>query len=335
MQSYITQSNNNNKLTLFFFLLMIVSISSSIFLRPFLINNKIINPTNNKTMATIPLQHFTPSSPIPGIEGMPMIGYGVYQIPPPQTFDAVTSALKIGYRHIDTAQFYGNERAVGEAIRKSGIDRKEIWVTTKYFTPTKPAATPKGIFDETVEAIQKSVNELNIGYIDLFLLHSPHYPQAREPRWRALEAMVQKGLVRYIGVSNYGNHHIDELLSYAKIKPIVNQIEAHTFCLRPELVQHCQSKSIVVVAYSPLAKASNFSHPTLVSIAKATGKTPAQVMLKHMLQHGMVIIPKSTHENRMKENLALDDFMLSPQQMKELDALDKREVTGWDPTTSA
>eukprot|EP00039_Didymoeca_costata_P006878 m.94240 g.94240 ORF g.94240 m.94240 type:complete len:283 (-) comp13434_c0_seq1:34-882(-) len=260
---------------------------------------------------------------------IPAIGLGVYRSPPGETTkDSVLAALRHGYRHIDTAEVYGNEADVGEAVRESGIPREEIFITTK--VPTF-RATQDG-FKFAVDEVDKSLKRLGCGYLDMVLLHSPHHPEQRLKKWAGLEQCVKDGKIKTIGVSNYGIHHLKELLAAAQIKPAVNQLEINPFITRTELCKFCTDNGIVLQAYSPLAKAKRLDNVVLVNLASAHKKTPAQIMLKWGIQKDFIILPKSNKEERIKENADMDDWELSEKDMLELDGLDEYFVTGWDPT---
>jgi len=267
---------------------------------------------------------------------MPVIGYGVYQMPSgSDTEEAILTALKLGYRHIDSAQYYGNEIDVGNAIRRSGIPREEIFVVSKMMTVSE--TSPENAKAETIAAVDDSLKKMGLDYIDLYLLHSPHQPKLRALRWAGLEECVKAGKVKSIGVSNYGVHHLKELLEYCKIKPVCNQIEANPFCQRNEIREFCKDQGIIVVAYSPLAQASKLEDKTLKQIiASHLPKkiTPAQIMLRWCLQKGLVIIPKTVSSTRMVENLEalLDDKKLTTEDIAALDKLDEDLTTVWNPT---
>lgn len=262
---------------------------------------------------------------------LPQLGLGVYQSKPGSTtYEAVASALKLGYRHIDTAEYYENEADVGKAVRDSGIPREEIFVTTKFFTM---ATAPKGVSEEdfAVQKVHESLKKLGLEYIDLMLLHSPHGD--RLARWRGFERCVDEGICRFIGVSNFGIELLDKLLQAARIKPLVNQIEVHVFLQRKKLCEFCQKHGVIVEAYSPLAKATDMKNEVLVRIAKETNKTVAQIMLRYLVEKGYVILPKSEHRERQLENSQVFDFKLTAEQLKALDGLEAGKTTGWDPTT--
>jgi methylglyoxal/glyoxal reductase len=256
---------------------------------------------------------------------MPVLGLGVYQTAPGKiTQNAVKSALKIGYRHIDTARIYGNEVDVGQAVRGSGIPREDLFVTTKLWNSDQG-------YDSTLRACEASLKRLGLDYLDLYLMHFP-VPELRGESWRAMVKLQQDGKCRAIGVSNFTIHHLKELLKEHELTPAVNQVEFHPFLYQKELLEYCQSKGIQVEAYSPLARGERFKHPRIASLAKKYSKTPAQVMIRWGLQHGLVVIPKSTGEERIRENSQVFDFAISGEDMRVLDSLDEDLRLNWDPT---
>jgi methylglyoxal/glyoxal reductase len=270
-------------------------------------------------------------APIPSVRlnngvSLPQVGLGVYQAERgEETRNAVLAALACGYRHVDTARAYGNERDVGVALRESGVPREELFVTTKLWNDDQG-------YDEALRAFDASAARLDVGVIDLFLIHWP-LPGKRLDSWRALERLFAEGRVRAIGVSNFMVHHLDELLAVAKVVPAVNQIEVTPFLQQREVRAHCAKHGIVVEAYSPLTRGQRLGDATVARVAREVGRSPAQVLLRWGLQHDMVILPKSTHAERIAENAALFDFTLPSEAMAALDALEEGLVTGWDPRT--
>ncbi|ORY01933.1 2,5-didehydrogluconate reductase [Basidiobolus meristosporus CBS 931.73] len=258
---------------------------------------------------------------------IPQFGLGVYQAKPGEVAEnAVLIALKAGYRLIDTAAGYRNEKDVGEALRKSGIPREEVFISTKLNNCDQG-------YESTMTAFNNSLRLLGLDYLDLYLLHSPNPgPRKRKESWQALEELVKKGLIRNIGVSNYGKHHLDELLEYCTIRPVINQIEIHPWLTRVELVEYCRKLNIAVEAYSPLAKGRKLNDERLVNIASKHSKDPAQILLRWSLQHGYIVFPKSDKEVRIKSNAEIFDFELDDADMKLLDSCDEYFTTGWDPT---
>ena len=261
---------------------------------------------------------------------MPVLGLGVFQSPPgAETCQAVAWALEEGYRLIDTAALYGNEADVGEAVRASGIARKDVFVTTKLWH------TDLG-YDSAKRACRRSLELLGLDYVDLYLIHWPRAdrPSDRLDSWRALEELKAEGLCRAVGVSNYAIHHLEELSAHSRLPPAVNQVEFHPFVYDPELVEYCGARGIRLEAYSPLTRNRRLADPTVAAIARERHRSPAQVLIRWGLQHGVVEIPKSVHRERIHENAQVFDFELSNAEMERLDALrDRRRVTQWDPAT--
>lgn len=257
---------------------------------------------------------------------MPVLGLGVYQSPPGKTTqNAVRSALKLGYRLIDSARIYGNESDVGEAIRASNIPRKEIFVTTKLWNSDQG-------YESTLRAFDASLRRLGLEYLDLYLIHFP-VPEVRTESWRAMEEILRSGKCRAVGVSNFMTRHLDELLDQSDLVPAVDQVEFHPFLYQKPLLEYCRKHGMHVEAYSPLARAEKLKHPVIVAIAAKHSKTAAQVMIRWGLQHGLSVIPKSVREERIRENSQVFDFQLSDEDMQSLDSLNENLRTNWDPTT--
>jgi 2,5-diketo-D-gluconate reductase A len=262
-----------------------------------------------------------------GVE-IPQLGFGVYQIPPDQTVDAVTAALEIGYRHIDTAEMYGNEKEVGEAVRRSGIDRDEVFVTSKLNNGFHARDAALRAFDQTLA-------DLGFEHLDLFLIHWPlptidvDYVET----WKAMEEIYASGRARAIGVSNFNAHHLRRLFADTGIRPAVNQIEIHPYLAQDELRAFDADHEIVTEAWSPIAQGKVLDDPVVVRVAERYGRTPAQVVLRWHVQRGDVVFPKSVTRSRMEENVALFDFALDEDAMGDLTALDRNERTGPDPDT--
>jgi len=262
-----------------------------------------------------------------GVE-IPQLGFGVFQIPPEETADATLTALEVGYRHIDTAEMYRNEKGVGEAVRRSGIPREEIFVTSKLNNGFHARDAALRAFDGTLEA-------LGFDYLDLFLVHWPlpgidvDYVET----WQAMEEIHAGGKVRAIGVSNFKEHHLRRLFGETVIRPAVNQIEVHPYLTQDDLRAFDAEHQIVTEAWSPIAQGKVLDDPTIVAIAENLGRTPAQVVLRWHIQRGDVVFPKSVNRDRMAENFALFDFELSQADMATLTGLDRGERTGPDPDT--
>ncbi|KAH8110125.1 Aldo/keto reductase [Phellopilus nigrolimitatus] len=245
---------------------------------------------------------------------MPLVGLGVFQNA--TCIPACEAALKHGYRHIDTAQMYRNEADVGIAVRKSGIPREEIFVTTKVIQGSHG-------YDSALGVVEESLSKLGSPYIDLYLIHSPL--SGKEKRLATYRALLEKrdaGKIRTVGVSNYGVKHLEELREAKLETPAVNQIELHPFCQQKDIVEYCNKNGIVVQAYCPLVR-GDFSSPVLQEIAKSTGKNPAQVLVRWSLQRGFIPLPKSANPERVVSNVDIFDFVLSDADIAKLDALDK------------
>lgn len=260
--------------------------------------------------------------------GMPVLGFGTYQLSPEQAYDMVKEALKMGVRHIDTAQLYKNEKAVGDAIRDSGVPRKNIFVTTKLNTRARPEHGD-GMRD-AVEGVDASLERLGLEYVDLFLLHTPHNTDLRLDRWRGLEKACKEGKAHHLGVSNFGPQALEALLAKCEIRPAVNQIECHAFCFRPKLVEFNRQRDVVVTAYSPLAKSKHMDNPTLQAVAKRVGRTPAQVLVRYCVQRGVAPIPRTSRVERLREDFDVA-FELSNDDMAALEKLDAGKIVeSWD-----
>ncbi|MBL8680457.1 MAG: aldo/keto reductase [Myxococcales bacterium] len=255
---------------------------------------------------------------------IPSVGLGVFRTPSgAETRRVVREALACGYRHVDTARIYGNEADVAEGIRESGLARSEVFVTTKIWNDDHG-------YDATLRAAERSLERMRFDYVDLLLLHWP-VVNKRLDSWRALERLLSERRARAIGVSNYMEHHVRELLAKCEEPPSVNQVEASPFLQHRGLRALCDEHGIVVEAYSPLTKGVRLGHPVVVRIATERGRTAAQVLLRWGLQRGFVVLPKSTRSARLVENFAVFDFALSEDEMTALDGLEEGLVTGWDP----
>jgi methylglyoxal/glyoxal reductase len=255
---------------------------------------------------------------------IPQVGLGVWQSPRGEgTRSAVLAALRFGYRHVDTARIYGNEADVGAAVRESGVARREVFVTTKLWNDDQG-------YDSALRAFDASLKRLGLDDVDLYLIHWPVAGKRLES-WRALERLYEEKRARAIGVSNFLEPHLLELLGTARHVPAVNQIELTPFLQRRETRALCRKHGIVVEAYSPLTRGRRLNDPVVVGVAQRVVRTPAQVLLRWGLQHGHVILPKSTRPERIAENGKLFDFVLDDRAMSELDALEEGLTTGWDP----
>jgi len=258
-----------------------------------------------------------------GVE-IPVIGLGVFKVPEGESvYDAVRSALDIGYRHIDTASFYQNETGVGRAIADSGIPREEIFVTTKVWNDEQG-------YDETLLAIDQSLQRLGMDYVDLYLIHWA-VPGKYKDTWRALEEINKNGKARAIGVSNFLPHHLEDLMADANIKPMINQIELHPQLTNVATREFCKENDIAVEAWAPIGKASYLDDPVLQELSKKYDKTAAQVILRWHYQNGTIIIPKSVRASRQKENADIFDFELSSDDMNIIDGMNIDNRLGSHP----
>jgi diketogulonate reductase-like aldo/keto reductase len=249
---------------------------------------------------------------------MPWLGLGVWKVTEPAELDfAVKTALKVGYRAIDTADAYGNEEGVGKAIRESGIPREELFITTKLWNRNQR----KG-YDATLKAIENSRKRLGLEYIDLFLIHWPVKGKYIDS-YKAMIKLYNEGLIRAIGVSNFHIHHLEHLMRETDVVPVVNQIELHPWLNQGPVIEFCKKHNIQVEAYSPLMGGRLSEIPEIENIAKKYQKTPAQIVLRWDLQREIVIIPKSVRENRIIENSQIFDFTLSDEDMEAINALNK------------
>lgn len=247
---------------------------------------------------------------------LPMLGLGVWQVPDgPECVNAVRWALELGYRHIDTAQAYGNEQSVGRALRASGVPREDVFITTKFYP---------GRRDPAAEA-EQSLRRLGVDQVDLYLIHWPQ----RGPTWAwpGMERARERGLARSIGVSNFSAGELDKVAAAGSVVPAVNQVQFSPVWYRRALLDTCARLGVAAEAYSPLGTGRHLADATVGRVAQRTGRTPAQVLLRWCLQHGIPVIPKSTHRERILENAQIFDFELSAADMTELDALDQTSGT--------
>jgi len=260
---------------------------------------------------------------------IPQLGFGVFQIPPAKTEEVVLRAFEVGYRHVDTAAAYRNEAEVGQALRASGLDRSDVFVTTKCFNDSHG-------YDEATRALEQSLERLELDHVDLYLIHWPVPAHDRfVETWRAFVDAREAGLARSIGVSNFEPAHLERIIADSGVTPAVNQIELHPRFQQRGLRREHAELGIVTEAWSPLAQGAVLDDPTLVEIGKAHGRTPGQVALRWHVQIGNVVFPKSVTPARIEENFELFDFHLSADEMAAIDALDAGERIGPDPNTFA
>ncbi len=276
-------------------------------------------------MTNVPTIELSSGAPIP------QLGFGVYQIDPDETAGAVKTALDIGYRHVDTAEMYQNEAGVGQGLQDAGVERADVFVTSKLNNGFHDPDAARKAFDETL-------SKLGFDYVDLFLIHWPLptlYSGDFISTWQTLEEFRRDGRARSIGVSNFQSHHLERLANETDTVPAVNQIEVHPYFVNDEVRAYCHEHGIAVEAWSPIAQGKVLDDPVVTKIAEAAGKSPAQVVLRWHVQRGDIVFPKSVTPKRIEENFALFDFELSDHDVAELTALDKGEEgrTGPNPDT--
>lgn len=258
-----------------------------------------------------------------GVE-MPTLGLGVYKmVNPEEAVNAMTTALKVGYRAIDTASLYGNEKEVGESVRASGLKREDVFVTTKVWNADQG-------YDQTLRAFEKSLELLGFNYLDLYLTHWPVKETFKES-YRAIERLYDEKLIRATGVSNHHQHHLEDIFVKANVKPMVNQVELSPRLTQYDLRTFCADNEIAVTSWSPLARGRLLDEPSLIRTGTKYGKTPAQIIIRWHLQHDLIVIPKSVTPERIAENAHVFDFELSFEDMKNIDSLNLNERTGADP----
>ena len=248
---------------------------------------------------------------------IPSIGFGTYKLGEEQEVrDKVKLALKLGYRQIDTASFYGNEEGVGKGIAESGIDRKDIFLVTKLWNDDHG-------YEETINAFNKSIKKLGVDYLDLCLIHWPN--KLNSETWRAFEDLYKEGKVRAIGVCNFKIGHLEELKKTAKIMPMVNQIEIHPCKTQKDMIEYCNKNNIQVVAWGPIMRGKIFSLPLMLELSEKYNKSIAQITLRWHIQNGVIPIPKSSNEERIKANIDIFDFDISSEDIKKIDELNVNE----------
>ena len=274
-------------------------------------------------MRTVALNVHSTKTLANGIE-MPRLGLGVYKMTEPDiAIQAITASLDYGYRHIDTASLYANEKEVGEAVRASNVARNDIFITTKVWN------TDQG-YDQTLRAFEKSLELLGMDYVDLYLTHWP-IKETFIDTYRAIERLYEEKLIRATGVANHHQHHLEAIAVKANVKPMVNQIECHPRLTQFDLREYCAEQEIAVTSWSPLARGRILEEPTLQRISSKYGKSTAQTIIRWHLQHDLIVIPKSVNPSRIAENMDVYDFELSFEDMKNIDALNLNERTGKDP----
>ncbi|KAF9266418.1 Aldo/keto reductase [Marasmius fiardii PR-910] len=262
-------------------------------------------------------------------EEIPVLGFGTYELDGDDAYEAVLWALEAGYRHIDSAEWYENERECGKAIldfcKQANIPRSDIFYTTKL--------KYNDGYDAVKQSIEKSLELCGLGYIDLYLIHGPiGGPQARLDSWRAICAYQKLGKLKNIGISTYGTRHIQELIQSGLPLPVIHQIDLHPFQTRNDIVSLSREHGIILEAWAPLVRGLRFDHPVIAGLSKKYGKEPAQVLLRYSLQKGYVAIPKSSSKKRIVSNTKIFDFELEDQEVGEMDGLNEGLATDWDPT---
>lgn len=255
---------------------------------------------------------------------MPWFGLGVYKVENgKEVIHSIYSAIEAGYRSIDTAAFYQNEVGVGQAVKDSGVQRDEMFITTKLWNDHQG-------YESTLQAFEESRKKLGVDYVDLYLIHWPVKGKYLET-WRALEKLYKDGFVRAIGVSNFQTHHLQDILSNYEIKPMVNQVEFHPRLAQREVLTFCRENKIQLEAWAPLMRGRLMENPTIVKLAEKYGKKPSQIILRWDLDNEVVTIPKSIHAERIRENAEIFDFQLEKSDIEEINALNQNERTGADP----
>jgi 2,5-diketo-D-gluconate reductase A len=274
-----------------------------------------------------------PSIDLNDSRSIPQLGFGVFQIDPDETAEAVSTALEIGYRHIDTAEMYRNEGGVGEAVRSSGLDRADVFITSKL---NNGAHRP----DDARRAFEGTLSALGVDYVDLFLIHWPlpaRYDGDFVSTWKTLEEFHDDGRARSIGVSNFQVEHLERVVAEADVVPAVNQIELHPYFLNDEVHEYGRTHGIATQAWSPIAQGAVLDDPAITAIAEKLNRSPAQVVLRWHIERGTIVFPKSTTPARIQENFELFDFTLEPGDTERIDALDQGEAgrTGPNPNEFA
>ncbi len=260
---------------------------------------------------------------------IPQLGFGTYKVEPGDAVAVVGEALEIGYRHVDTAQMYGNEREVGQAVRESGLPREDVFLTTKL-------NNNQLTYDDAMASFDRSLDELGLDHVDLFLIHWPLATVSDfVPRWKALEEIYRSGRARAIGVSNFQEHHLVRLMEETEIVPAVNQIEIHPYLVQDELRAFDAKHGIVTQAWSPLGRGAVLGDPTIAEIAGRHDASPAQVIIRWHVQRGDVVFPKASSRARIEENFRALDLRLTDDDMAAITALDRGERTGSHPDTMA
>ena len=257
---------------------------------------------------------------------IPAIGFGTYKLGEDhQVIEEIKNALEIGYRHIDTAAFYGNEEAIGRGIKESGVKREEIFLVTKLWNEYHG-------YDKAIESFNKSIKRLGVDYLDLFLVHWP--TELNSETWRALEDLYYDGKVKAIGVCNFKIGHLEELKKTARIMPMTNQIEIHPGYTQKDMIEYCQGNNIQLVAWGPIMRGRIFEEPLMIELSKKYNKTIAQITLRWHLQNNIIPIPKSSNKDRIKENFDIFDFEIEKEDILKIDSLNRNESVSQAPNNT-
>jgi len=257
---------------------------------------------------------------------IPAIGFGTYKLGDDhQVIEEIKNALEIGYRHIDTAAFYGNEEAIGRGIKESGVKREEIFLVTKLWNEYHG-------YDKAIESFNKSIKRLGVDYLDLFLVHWP--TELNSETWRALEDLYYDGKVKAIGVCNFKIGHLEELKKTARIMPMTNQIEIHPGYTQKDMIEYCQGNNIQLVAWGPIMRGRIFEEPLMIELSKKYNKTIAQITLRWHLQNNIIPIPKSSNKDRIKENFDIFDFEIEKEDILKIDSLNRNESVSQAPNNT-
>lgn len=256
---------------------------------------------------------------------MPQLGLGVYKVSDEAAIDVISAAIETGYRSIDTAQFYENERGVGEAVRRSNVAREDLFITTKVWNSHQG-------YHKTLAAFNESIEKLGLDYLDLYLIHwpTPMYDRFVET-YKALEKLYKDGRVKAIGVSNFHQEHLERLFDECEIKPVLNQVECHPYLQQKDLKAFCSEHNIFIESWSPLARGGVLEDEVIKAIAQKHHKTVAQIILRWHIQENSIVIPKSVTPSRIRENFQVFDFTLDKEDMEQIASIDRNERTGRDP----
>lgn len=277
------------------------------------------------------MKHVTDTIRLSNGREIPCVGYGTWETPNDMAEVCVKQALTMGYRHIDTAAAYGNEAGVGAGIKTSGVRREDIFLTTKHWVSERG-------YEKTIAAVEASLQALGTDYLDLYLIHwpcvekvTPHWQEINADTWRGFEKMYQDGKILSLGVSNFEQKHLEALKKYAKVLPVVNQIEFHPGYSQSEVVSYCQDNNILVEGWSPLGHGQVLESEAIISLAEKYGVTPAKLCIRYALQHSVVPLPKSVNPVRMADNMEVFGFEISEEDIEVIDTLQEMGASGFRP----